>query len=246
MIIVTGGTHGIGRATAERLARDGNTVLIAGRDEEAGQAVAAATPGIAFQRTDVGSDDECRALVDTALSMGQGKLTGLVNNAGFGERHDFLKTSADDWDRVMNLNARSVFLMTRLCIEGLIAGQGAVVNVASVAGHLGEENLAIYTASKAAVIGMTRALALELGAKVRFNAVCPGQVATRMMGAILNDELRRKPIEMRIPLERFAGPDEIGDVIAWLLSHDARYVNGVVLPVDGGETAGLRNPRQAC
>lgn len=243
MIIVTGGTHGIGRAAAEILVGEGREVLIAGRDAEAGEALAAGQAGLHFQRTDVTSEADCRALVDRAMALGGGRIAGLVNNAGLGRRHVFAETGLADWDEVMNVNARSVYLMTRLALDVLIAGRGSVVNIASIAGKAGEEELAIYTASKAAVIGLTQALALELGHEVRFNAVCPGQIGTRMMGRVLSDDRRRQELELRIPAGRIARPEEVGEVIAWLLSDKSSYVNGAVLPVDGGETAGLRTPR---
>lgn len=243
MIIVTGGTHGIGRAAADILLSEGREVLIAGRDAETGEALAAERKRLHFLRTDVSVEAECQALVDLAMELGGGKIVGLVNNAGLGRRHVFAQTSLADWDEVMNVNARSVYLMTRLALDGLIAGQGAVVNISSIAGKAGEEELAIYTASKAAVIGLTQALALELGHLVRFNAVCPGQIGTRMMGRVLSDDRRRRELELRIPSGRIARPEEVGEVIAWLLSDKSSYVNGAVLPVDGGETAGLRTPR---
>ena len=243
MIIVTGGTHGIGRAAAGILLAEGREVLIAGRDAATGEALAAAHERLHFHGTDVSVEAECRALVDRAMDLGGGKIAGLVNNAGIGRRHVFAETTLADWDEVMAVNARSVYQMTRLALDGLVAGQGAVVNVASIAGKAGEEELAIYTASKAAVIGLTQALALELGHLVRFNAVCPGQIGTRMMGRVLSDDRRRQELELRIPAGRIARPEEVGEVIAWLLSERSSYVNGAVLPVDGGETAGLRTPR---
>lgn len=243
MIIVTGGTHGIGRAAAEILLAEGREVLIAGRDADTGAALAAGHERLHFLRTDILVEAECRALVDRAMVLGGGQIAGLVNNAGLGRRHVFRETSLADWDEVMNVNARSVYLMTRLALDGLIAGRGAVVNISSIAGKAGEEELAIYTASKAAVIGLTQALALELGHLVRFNAVCPGQIGTRMMGRVLSDDRRRRELELRIPAGRIARPEEVGEVIAWLLSEKSTYVNGAILPVDGGETAGLRTPR---
>ena len=243
MIIVTGGTHGIGQATARLLCAAGHRVLIAGRDREAGAQLARDFEGISYIAADVSLEADCRTVADRAMELAQGRLTGLVNNAGMGRRHVFTETSVADWDEMMGVNARSVYLMTRLAIDGLIAGRGAVVTVSSVAGRAGEENLALYTASKAALIGLTQALALELGHLVRFNAVCPGQIGTRMMGAVLSDDIRRRTLELRIPAGRIARPEEVGEVIAWLLSDTSSYVNGAVIPVDGGETAGLRNPR---
>ena len=242
MIIVTGSTHGIGRACVERLSRDGAAVLFTGRDVAAGEALAAAT-GARFVAGDVAREADCRTVVDAALAAGGGQIAGLVNNAGMGRRVDFADATAEDWDVVLGVNARSAFLFTRLALAGLIAARGSVVNIASVAGKAGEEGLAIYCASKAAVIGMTQALALEFGADVRFNAVCPGQIDTRMMARVSADHLRRRRLEQRIPAGRFGLPEEVADVVAWLLSAQSSYVNGTVVTVDGGETAGLRTPR---
>ena len=244
MFIITGGTHGIGRATAEVLASQGKPVLITGRDEESGAETARQIPGAEFMRADIADEADCRAVAQRAMEVSGGQISGLVNNAGIGKRQKFQSSTLADWDTVMNINARGTYLMTRLTLEGLIAARGAVVNVSSIAGRAGEEELALYTASKAAVIGLTQALALELGHLVRFNAVCPGQIATRMMQAVTADDHRRRTLELRIPAGRLAEPREVGEVIAWLLSDSASYVNGAIIPIDGGETAGLRTPRQ--
>ncbi len=241
MIIVTGGTHGIGRACVERLAPHG--VVFTGRDVASGEELAAQLPGAHFVAGDVTSEPDCRRVVEAALDLGGGRLAGLVNNAGLGRRMVFAEATLEDWDAVMNANARSTFLFTRHALAGLRAGKGAVVNVASVAGKFGEEGLAVYCASKAAVIAMTQALALEFGEEVRFNAICPGQIATRMMSKVLADPLRLRQLELRIPAGRLGDPGEVADVVEWLLSDKASYVNGAVLTVDGGETAGLRTPR---
>ena len=143
----------------------------------------------------------------------------------------------------MNTNSRSAYLFTRFALPGLIAAKGAVVNVASIAGKVGEEGLAIYCASKAALIGLTQALAIEFGGKVRFNAVCPGQIDTRMMSRINADREARRRLERSIPAGRFGSAEEVAEAIRWLLSPQSSYVNGAVISVDGGETAGLRIPR---
>ncbi|MBA9036188.1 SDR family NAD(P)-dependent oxidoreductase [Rhizobium leguminosarum] len=244
MIIVTGATHGIGRACVEALAAAGKQVVATGRDSAAGEALAAG-PGVTFVPGDVSRESDCELVVKKALELGGGRLSGLVNNAGMSKRISFVDASQADWDEVLAVNARSAFLFTRHALEGLRKGRGSVVNIASIAGKTGEEGLAVYCASKAAVIGMTEALALEFGEEVRFNAVCPGQIATRMMDRIMADPLRKKQIELRIPANRFGSPEEVADVVAWLLSEQSTYVNGTVITVDGGETAGLRTPRVA-
>lgn len=245
MIIVTGATHGIGRACVETLAAAGKQVLATGRDAIAGAELAQANATVVFVPGDVTEENDCRKVVEYALELGGGSLSGLVNNAGMSKRISFSEATQADWDEVLAVNARSAFLFTRHALAGLRKGRGSVVNIASIAGKTGEEGLAVYCASKAAVIGMTEALALEFGEEVRFNAVCPGQIATRMMDKIIADPLRKKQLELRIPANRFGTPEEVADVVAWLLSDHSSYVNGTVITVDGGETAGLRTPRLA-
>lgn len=243
MNIVTGGTHGIGRACVELLAGQGKRVLATGRDQAAGEELAAALPLVRFVPGDVGNPDDIKRVVGVALELGYGKIDGLINNAGMSRRVPFLQAEAADWDQVLDVNARSAFLYTRHALPGLLAGKGAVVNVSSIAGKVGEEGLAIYCASKAALLGMTQALALEFGADVRFNAICPGQIATRMMDGILGQDDARRRLELRIPAGRFGTPEEVAEVACWLLSPASSYVNGAILTVDGGEIAGLRTPR---
>lgn len=243
MVLVTGGTHGIGKACVERLARDGGQVIFTGRDRTAGDAVQRAVAGSVYVHGDVAVEADCRRAVDEAVRLGNGRLDGLVNNAGMSSRSAFAQSTASEWDEIMAVNTRSAYLFIRFALQALLAAKGAVVNVSSIAGKMGEEGLAIYTASKAAMIGLTQSLALEFGGDVRFNAVCPGQVDTRMMKSISSDPVARRRLELRIPAGRFAQPEEIANVVAWLLSSEASYVNGAVIAADGGETAGVRIPR---
>jgi NAD(P)-dependent dehydrogenase (short-subunit alcohol dehydrogenase family) len=243
VVLVTGGTHGIGRASVERLARDGARVAFTGRDEEAAAALVE-TCGAAFLRCDMSDDAALEGAVTEAISLGRGALGGLVNNAGLTRRSEFGATSAADWDELFAVNARAAYLTTRLSLDALIAARGAVVNVASVAGAVGEEGLAIYSATKAALITLTRSLALELGPEVRVNAVCPGQIETRIMRAVSEDPERRRRTAGRIPAGRLGTPAEVAAVIAWLLSAEASFVNGTAITIDGGETAGIRAERE--
>jgi NAD(P)-dependent dehydrogenase (short-subunit alcohol dehydrogenase family) len=133
MIIVTGGTHGIGRACVEHLCSRGEAGIFTGRDEATGEALAANRANTWFVRADGGVDADCRTVVARALELGDGKIKGLVNNAGISRRINFADTECADWDMVMNVNARSAFLFTRYALSGLREARGAVVNIASVA-----------------------------------------------------------------------------------------------------------------
>lgn len=237
-IIVTGGTHGIGQACVETLAGQGHQVVFTGRDEAAGLMLEKKC-GAIFQQCDVADEDQCHAAVTRAMGLGQGRIAGLVNNAGMSLRAPFEETLTEDWDRIMTVNARSVYLMTRLALPGLRAAKGSVVTTSSVAGLVGQRGLALYTASKATLIGLTQALALEYGSEVRFNAIAPGQIGTRMMQKIMDDPARLAATVATIPAARLAEPREVADVVAWLISDASSFVNGAIIPVDGGETAGI-------
>jgi NAD(P)-dependent dehydrogenase (short-subunit alcohol dehydrogenase family) len=241
VVLVTGGTHGIGAACVRRLAAAGAKVVFTGRDEAAAAALMAEAEGAAFVAGDASCEADCQRAVATALDLGAGRIAGLVNNAGTTARQAFAQSTLSDWDRVMAVNARSAYLFTRHALAGLEAAGGSVVMMSSIAGKVGEEGLALYTASKAALIGLTQALALEIGARVRVNAICPGQVATRMMAGTLAIPGRRALLESRIPVGRLGTADDIAEAVFWLLAPASAFVNGAILTVDGGETAGLRN-----
>ncbi|WP_292182226.1 SDR family NAD(P)-dependent oxidoreductase [Mesorhizobium sp.] len=237
--LVTGGTHGIGRACVEALAAQGGRVLFIGRDEEAGSQLAERLPGCTFVRADIADAEACRAAANQAIDLGEGSLDGLVNNAGMTLRKAFVETSLQQWDEVFDVNVRSAFLFTRAALPALIRAKGSVVAVSSVAGLVGAEGLVAYTASKAALIGMMRSLAIECGRDVRFNTVCPGQIGTRMMTKALSDEQNVARLLEGIPAGRIGDPRDVALAVVWLLSEMSAYVNGAVFPIDGGETSGF-------
>ena len=244
VVIVTGAGSGIGAATARRFAGDGATVVLAGRTQRKLDQVAASLPAgkAVVQVTDVSQQAEVEALVAETVRQ-FGRLDVLVNNAGVAVEGKITDSSVDDWKKVMSTDLDGVYYGCRAAIPQLIITGGAIINVASVSGLGGDWALSIYNAAKGAVCNFTRALAMDHGRDgIRVNAVCPSLTRTDM-----TEDMYQKPELMakfaeRIPLGRGAEPEEVADVIAFLASHDARFVNGVNLPVDGGLTASNGQP----
>ena len=245
--IVTGAGSGMGAATARRLSRDGYAVVLAGRTKEKLDRVAKDLPperSLALS-ADVSEEAQCLFLVNQTLET-FGRLDVLVNNAGTAVTGPLAEAKTADWRTVMGTDLDGVFFLTRAAIPQLVATGGCVVNVSSVSGLGGDWDMSIYNAAKGAVTNFTRALALELGPKgVRVNAVCPSLTVTDMTKDMLGDQKLMAKFAERIPLGRAAEPEEVADVIAFLASPDARFVNGVNLPVDGGLSASNGQPPQA-
>lgn len=245
--LITGAASGIGRATALLFAREGAVVAVADLDEAgardvARQIVADGGRARAIQ-CDVSRDADClRAVRDTVEALGG--LDILFNNAGIIRRTNLLNTTEEEWDRVMAVNVKSVFLMSRHAIRVMIAaGGGAIVNTASGWGLVGGRNALSYCASKAAVVNMTRAMALDHGAQnIRVNCICPGDTDTPMLRAEAQQLDRPAPVFFREaadrPLQRIGTPEEIAQAVLYLASDAASFVTGTALVVDGGGLAG--------
>lgn len=221
--LITGGGTGIGRAVAERLAGEGWRVIAAGLDRDADL-----DPAITFHKADV---------TDTALVLqaleGVERLDGLVNAAGI-LRHE-REWLAEDFEAVLRVNVTAGFALSTALLPRLEAAGGSVVMFASMWSIFGSAGAPAYTASKGAVAAVTRSMAVAWAPRgVRVNAVAPGWVETAMSARAREDQARVTKINARIPMGRWAKPAEVASVIRFLLSPDAAYVTGVLLPVDGG------------
>jgi 3-oxoacyl-[acyl-carrier protein] reductase len=239
--VVTGASRGLGRGCAEALAAGGWTVAVGYRTDEAaakevlGTLEAAGTPGMT-----VFLDASDEASVHEAfrrVSEEAGPITGLVNNAGFSQDGLLLKYPMDTYDRVMDTNVKGAFLCARAALRTMLRAKwGRVVNMSSAVALHGNAGQTVYAASKTALLGLTRSLAREVGAKgITVNAVCPGLVDTEMTSH-LDDRARAYYID-QTPMGRTATLDEVSAVVRFLMSDEASYVNGAVIAVDGGLTA---------
>jgi 3-oxoacyl-[acyl-carrier protein] reductase len=239
--VVTGGSRGIGRACAVRLAGGGWTVAIGYRSNEKdaketlGLMEAAGTQGLAVELdvTDEASVQEAfRRVSDEA-----GNVTGLVNNAGMSRDGLLLKYPMDVYERTMDTNLKGAFLCSQAALRGMLREKwGRIVNMSSAVAIHGNAGQTVYGATKAGLVGLTRSLAREVGAKgITVNALCPGLLDTEMTSH-LTEEARAYYID-QTPVQRAATFDEVSSVVEFLMSEDASYVNGAVIPVDGGLTA---------
>lgn len=242
--VVTGAGSGIGRATTVRLAEDGYQVVALDRDHEGVLKTIEMSPADRVLPTIVDlSDVEALETAVVSLLERSGAPDLLVNNAGVGVAGTVAETSVEDWNRTVAVNLSAVFHMCRLLIPPMLEqGQGIVVNVASVAGIVGLKNRAAYCASKAGVIGLTRALAADHASSgLRVNAICPGTVETpwvdRIISGFEDPEAVRAGMAARQLDGRMGTPEDVAGGIAFLAGPEARFVNGTTFVMDGGLTA---------
>jgi len=244
--IVTGGASGIGLATCDVFAREGAKVVIADRDlAAADKAVAALVQkggkAIAVQ-CDVSNAESVAAMIQATVAA-HGRLDVIVNNAGYGIAGSLSETSDEDWEALMGVNVRGVFLCCKHAIKQMQKnGGGTIVNVASVVAAVGIRNRAAYVASKGAVAAMTRSIALDYVANnIRCNAIAPGTIDTpyytELLAKAADPVAIRQGLEARQPMGRLGTPEEIANGILFLASDESSFATGSILTIDGGMTA---------
>jgi NAD(P)-dependent dehydrogenase (short-subunit alcohol dehydrogenase family) len=245
--IITGGAGGIGRATALLFAREGAAVLIADLNERDGRELARvismAGAHAAFEPADVSRHSDCQRVFERAVAEFR-NVHVLFNNAGIIRRASILETSEEEWDAVMAINLKSIFLMSRLAIPVMEkSGSGSIINTASGWGLAGGPKAAVYCASKGAVVLLTKAMAIDHGPQnIRVNAICPGDTDTAMLRTEARQlgeaEDRFLAASAKRPLGRLGRAEEIAQAALYLASDESSFVSGTTLVVDGGGLAG--------
>ncbi len=237
--IITGGGSGIGHGIAVAFAREGASVVIAGRDRKKLDSVSRQIgPSCLAQRADVSDANDVKTLVDSTLAR-FGAIHILVNNAGVLLPGTAESITQDDWDQTFAINVRGLWLLSRAVLPHMRkAGTGSIINIGSVLSLVAARNRVAYAASKGAVLAMTRAMALDHGGeKIRVNCICPGIVDTEMVAQFNMDENARRQRVAMHPLGRFGQPEDIAEATVFLASDESSWMTGTAFPVDGGYTA---------
>jgi len=235
VIIVTGGSRGIGRAIIDRLQSNNTLIVSCGR----GAAPGDLPDNVLWLQVDISSIHAAKYIVNTAAK--HGKITALVNNAGIQLEKTLVETSDSDWDKLININCKAVFNLCSETLPLMLKDGGNIVNLGSISGLVSDPKMALYNASKAFIHSLTRSIAVDYGPMVRCNAVCPGWIKTDMTKEAFNlahnpDKAEQDAIA-RHPLRRLGTDSDIANTVAWLLSDGSAFINGQCITVDGGLTA---------
>jgi NAD(P)-dependent dehydrogenase (short-subunit alcohol dehydrogenase family) len=242
LAIVTGGGSGIGLSIAARFTTAGIRTIIVGRDEAklkaAKKKLGENCIPLAFDLSDLANVP----MLVQRITKEYGYVDILVNNAGINLKKDFTEVTDEDFARILQTNVQAVFTLSREVVKKMLPRKkGAIINISSMASQYGLPKVIAYTASKSAIEGMTRAMAVELSPNgIRVNCIAPGFIATAMSAKALNNDAERKAKVMgRTPMGYLGNPNDIGEAALFLASDAAAYITGVVLPVDGGNSIGF-------
>jgi len=242
--IITGGASGIGRATSILFSKEGAKVIVADISSEKGEETVEYIKNqggeAIFIKTDVSKALEVEKMVKESVKA-YGKLNILVNNAGIHDFGNVVSMSEEKWDKVMDVNLKGIFLCSKYSIPEMIkAGGGSIVNVSSMGGLGAFFNECAYCTSKAAVIALTKCMAIDFASyNIRVNCVCPGNTETQMVKGIFANSKEYEYAIQRTPLGRFAKPEEIANAILYLASDESSYITGSTLVIDGGSSIAL-------
>ncbi|PCJ98244.1 MAG: 3-oxoacyl-ACP reductase [Flavobacteriaceae bacterium] len=240
--IVTGGNSGLGYATAKKLCDNGITTYIIGRTKErtenACKEIGENAKPLIF---DLANLDKIPEMIATVAKK-EGSIDILVNNAGINKKKELIAVSDEDFQEVMHINLSSAFAMSREVAKVMKENNGgSIINISSMAAQYGLPKVVAYSASKTAIEGMTRAMAVELAQYgIRVNCIAPGFIKTKMTAKALNsDPARKEKVFSRTPMGKMGEPEDIGAAVHFLASDEAKFITGVVLPVDGGNCIGF-------
>jgi NAD(P)-dependent dehydrogenase (short-subunit alcohol dehydrogenase family) len=240
--LVTGGGSGLGLAIAEKFIANGIFTIIAGRDAEKLKMAKASFGDLCCTRVcDLNNLGAIPGLIESVIRE-FGRIDILVNNAGINQKKEFTEVTDEEFQRILTTNVCAVFAISREVVRHmLLRGAGCILNISSMASQYGLPHVIAYTASKSAIEGMTRAMAVELSPQgIRVNAIAPGFIYSAMSANALDSDPERKAkVISRTPMGKMGLPEDIGTAAAYLVSDAAKYITGVILPVDGGNSIGF-------
>jgi len=233
-IIVTGASGGIGNAIIKKLSDAGANILASGTRIEKLEELKKNFEGLKILKFDISQSDKIEEFIENATNELGGNLDGIVNNAGITQDNLAIRMSLDEWQKVINTNLTSTFLMSKFAIKKMLKNKsGKIVNITSVVGHTGNLGQANYTASKAGIVAMSKSLAIEYAKKnININCISPGFIKTAMTDKI--DDKFKENIISKIPSARLGEPDDIANAVLFLSSNQSNYINGETLHVNGG------------
>jgi 3-oxoacyl-[acyl-carrier protein] reductase len=233
-IIVTGASGGIGNAIIKKLSEAGANILASGTRIKKLEELKKNFESIKILKFDISQSDKIEEFIENATSELGGSLDCIVNNAGITQDNLAIRMSLDEWQKVININLTSTFLMSKFAIKKMLKNKsGKIVNITSVVGHTGNLGQANYTASKAGIVAMSKSLAIEYAKKnININCISPGFIKTAMTDKI--DEKFKDVIVSKIPSARLGEPDDIANAVLFLSSEQSNYINGETLHVNGG------------